>query len=153
MTDTNVIAQRPGSIPLATDPKPKPYIVSGKLATAIRLMIEDGTPWNEAAITVRHMRKAMADPRVIKWMKAERDVFRDHVCAGNIRRLAQIRDAADNMPAVNAIKALEQLGDDEITGSTARQSLPGVVIQIVNNSDSDRSTLVNVSHEPKEAPL
>jgi hypothetical protein len=49
--------------------------------------------------------------------------------ARNIHRLTEIRDKADNMPAVNAIKMLEQLGDTDGPGSAARTS-PGLVIVI-----------------------
>jgi hypothetical protein len=38
----------------------------------------------------------------------------NEVAPKNIHRLRQIRDAADNMPAVNAIKVLEQIGDPKL---------------------------------------
>jgi hypothetical protein len=73
----------------------------------------------KAGLTVRAMRKALQKPHVVKHLKQRRDVFRNSVCAANIHRLAKIRDAADNMPAVNAIKELERLGEDNRIGSGA----------------------------------
>jgi hypothetical protein len=57
-------------------------------------------------------------------------VLRDSERARNIHRLVAIRDAANNMPAVNAIKALEQI-DDEARGTSAMQRAPGLQIVVV----------------------
>jgi hypothetical protein len=49
--------------------------------------------------------------------------------------LCQIRDAADNMPAVNAIKTLELIGDAEDgLMRRATDSGPGISIRIVHMS-------------------
>lgn len=110
--------------------------ITPRVRDAIELMVTEGKPWDEAATAVgmhvRAMRTALAKPHVIKHMKERREVFREHVCAANIRRLAQIRDAAPNMPAVNAIRALEQMGNDAVNGIAQRSQAPGLVIQVVN---------------------
>jgi hypothetical protein len=49
-------------------------------------------------------------------------------------RLCQIRDAADNMPAVNAIKTLELIGDDEGLMRRATDTGPGISIRIVHQA-------------------
>jgi hypothetical protein len=57
-------------------------------------------------------------------------VLRSSERARNIHRLVAIRDAADNMPAVNAIKALEQI-DDEARSTQAMQRAPGLQIVVI----------------------
>jgi hypothetical protein len=54
----------------------------------------------------------------------------------NILRLCQIRDAADNMPAVNAIKTLEGLDEEGLMRRTADTTTPGIVLRIVNVTQS-----------------
>jgi hypothetical protein len=72
--------------------------------------------------------------------------------ASNIHRLCEIRDAADNMPAVNAIKTLEQL-DAEAISRPASQTSPGIVLRILTvaaSAPTGPSSFVNVT--PPEAP-
>lgn len=111
----------------------KPLAVTGKLKQAVDLMIETGAHWDDAAVqaglTVRTMRLALERPHVLAHLKAAREVFRVRASAANIHRLTQIRDAADNMPAVNAIKALEQMSDEPGANPAAVRA-PGVVIVI-----------------------
>jgi hypothetical protein len=65
------------------------------------------------------------------------------VCGSNIHRLREIRDAADNMPAANAIKELEQISDEQLNKSAVSDS-PHVTIRIVNVASSAPS---NKPHE------
>jgi len=58
-------------------------------------------------------------------------VLRSGERASNIHRLCEIRDAADNMPAVNAVKALEQM-DAEAIARPVGQPTPGIVLRILN---------------------
>jgi len=59
-------------------------------------------------------------------------VFRDCRRARNYQRLAEIADAENNMPAVNAIKALMY---EEMDQTNNKQTTsPGVTIRIVNVS-------------------
>src|SRR6516162_1987685 len=52
--------------------------------------------------------------------------------APRIHRLCEIRDAENNMPAVNAIKALELIGDEQINRPNI--PTPGISIRIVQVS-------------------
>lgn len=112
-----------------------PNRVTGKLSLAIDLMIEQGLTWDKAAIqvklTVRSMRLAMQRPHVIRFLRERREVFRSHASAGNIRRLVQMRDQDENkMAVVQAIKALEQIGEDQ-SATRGVASSPGMVIVVV----------------------
>lgn len=91
------------------------------------------------------MRKALDKPHVIAFIRARKQVFREAVSAKNILRLAEIRDAGNNMPAVNAIKELENLGNDENTnGRKHIATPPGLLIQVVGH--------VNVQPQPAPTP-
>lgn len=123
------------SLPLDR-PKQTPR-VKGKLFKAIELMVFEGLPLDEAAkgagLTTFALRQAIARPHVLAHLKARRVVFRASLCAANDLRLAQIRDAADNMPAVNAIKLLEQIDSDAPGAAAGRQ--PGITIVIQGASE------------------
>ena len=101
---------------------------------AIDAMVERGLDYAHAAadagISTRNMRLALTKPHVIAYYRSQCDVLRNAHRARNIHRLAQIRDAEDNMPAVNAIKALEQLADEQTNNK--QTTSPGVTIRIVN---------------------
>ena len=62
--------------------------------------------------------------------KAKGEVFRDCRSARNIHRLCEIADADNNMPAVNAIKALELINDEQTNNK--QTTSPGITIRIVN---------------------
>ena len=115
--------------------------IGGRLKHALDLMIwGDGErrylPDNEAAaragLNVLSVRSALQRPHVLAYYKQQREVLRARESPANIHRLCEIRDAADNMPAVNAIRALEQIGDEQ----TNRPNVPtpGISIRIVNVS-------------------
>lgn len=134
--DASLPTQQPALHPMQAKTASKPGKVTGKLATAVDLMVEEGLAWEKAAIkaglTVRAMRKALAKPFVIKHLRERRDVFRASVCAANIRRLAEIRDKADNMPAVNAIKELERLGEEQNGAGRGSLMPTGLTVVVVN---------------------
>jgi hypothetical protein len=94
-------------------------------------------PDNEAAaiagLHVLSIRNALTKPHVLAYYREQREVLRARESPANIHRLCEIRDAADNMPAVNAIRALEQIGDDQQTNRPNTPS-PGISIRIVNVS-------------------
>jgi len=119
---------------LSAPTKSRPGRVTGKLAEAITLMVEEGARWDEAAVkaglTVRNMRLALERPHVVAFLRARKQVFREAASTANIKRLCEIRDAANNMPAVQAIKLLEQIPDDN--ASSSKGLMPGFVVQIVN---------------------
>jgi hypothetical protein len=115
--------------------------VGGRLKQALDLMVwGDGErryfPDNEAAaiagMHVLAIRSALQKPHVLSYYKQQREVLRNRESAANIHRLCEIRDADNNMPAVNAIKALEQLSDEQ--SNKTQHASPGVTIRIVTNA-------------------
>ena len=136
MSDTALatIEPQPTYQSVAVKTRSAPQRVTGKLADAINRMVELGERYDDAGravgLTARSMRKALDRPHVIAFLRARKQVFREAASTANIKRLCEIRDAANNMPAVQAIKALEQLPDDNV--SAAKGLMPGFVVQIVN---------------------
>lgn len=61
-------------------------------------------------------------------------MLREGALPRNITRLIEIRDAADNMPAVQAIKLLEEMDQVERSspGGVGQSLVPGVTINIVS---------------------
>jgi hypothetical protein len=118
---------------LARNKTPPPRI-SRRLKQAIDAIVHDAKSWNEAAnengLTMRTIRLAFERPHVMAYYKAQCQVLRVSHSARNIHRLCEIRDAENNMPAVNAIKALELIGDEQ----TNKPNVPsaGITIRIVN---------------------
>lgn len=106
--------------------------VTGKLREAIDLMVENATPWDDAGrqvgLTARTMRLALQRPHVMAYLKARREVFRATICTANIRRLATIRDAANNLPAVQAIRVLEGMDAEHQQSVAGRAQVAGFVI-------------------------
>jgi hypothetical protein len=127
MSDVAIAEQRP-SIEKRSE-------IRGKLRQALDAMIWEGMTYDVAARTfnyhVRSMRRALARPDVLAYLNRERQVLRASVSPRNIHRLVAIRDAADNMPAVNAIKLLEELGDDHSQRQSGISASPGVTIRVV----------------------
>jgi hypothetical protein len=140
-----------------------PVKVRGKLFSAIELMVFDGLPLDEAAqsvgLTTYTVRQAFAKPHVLVHLKQRREVLRAAASGKNILRLCEIRDAENNMPAVNAIKVLEQLGDEQQQRGSAVSASPGVTIRIVNVIQSEqavaqqRVTTAAIEREPASALL
>lgn len=129
--------QQPAAPKLPTVDKPKRTPRIGrKLFAAIELIVFNGADLQDAAtqsgLTTFQLRQAFGRPHVIAHLKERREVLRAAASGKNILRLCQIRDAADNMPAVNAIKVLEQLGDGDAPGRSGVSHSPGLTIQILN---------------------
>ena len=99
--------------------------------TAIDAMVYDRCTRAEACkragFTERALYLAFEKPEVAAYFNKALEVLRAGERPKNIHRLCEIRDAADNMPAVNAIKALMQLDDENAMRSTNAPT-PGVVI-------------------------
>jgi hypothetical protein len=73
-------------------------------------------------------------------------VFRNSVCGANIHRLAQIRDHANNLPAVQAIGMLERMDlEPSVTRST--QATPGLVIVVQGGVKQEAA----IEHAPQRA--
>ena len=133
--------------------------VQRKLRTAIELMVHEGLQMHEAAqragTTTRTVREAFAKPHVIQFMRKERQVLLASARARNIPRLVEIRDAADNMPAVQAIKLLEEMGEDRQFGGAAgqiAQSHPGVTIVINDARQVDLGHGVTIDGQSTKSP-
>lgn len=143
-------AMHPARALTANEPK-TPLRVKGKLHTAIELMVFEGLEMDDAAakvgLTTFSVRRALDRPHVIAHLRARREVSRAAACAANIHRLKQIRDAADNMPAVQAIRSLEQLGEDE-AGRPSAMRMPGLQIVLIQPASGGA---VNVSSTAIEA--
>jgi hypothetical protein len=114
--------------------------IGGRLKQALDLMVWGNgerryLPDNEAAaiagLHVITIRNALQRPHVLAYYKQQREVLRARESPANVHRLCEIRDAANNLPAVNAIRALEQLGSDEQTNKP-NVPTPGISIRIVN---------------------
>ena len=120
---------------LARNKTPPPRITK-RIREAIDVMVERGLDYQhaamEAGLTTRHMRLQLSKSHVLAYYQAQCQVFRASTAARNIQRLCEIRDAENNMPAVNAIKALEMIGDEQTTNK--QTTSPGVTIRIVNVS-------------------
>jgi hypothetical protein len=118
---------------LARNKTPKPRITP-RVKRAIDAIVHDAKSWNEAAaetgLSMRTMRLAFERPHVMAYYRQQCQVLRASTAAHSIHRLREIGDAADNMPAVQALRTLEQLGDEQ----TNKPNTPsaGVVIRILN---------------------
>ena len=110
--------------------------LTAKVKQAVELMVWHGKPFDQAAaeagLTTRAMRLALAKPHVMAFYRAEMQVLRSSHEPRSIIRLAEIRDAANNMPAVQAAKHL--LERDQPNTSSSNAASPGVTIRILNQT-------------------
>jgi hypothetical protein len=122
---------------LARNKTPKPRITP-RVKSTIDAVVHHRKPWDEAAIeaglTTRAMRLAFEKPHVLAYYKQQMKVLRDARTVQNHYRLCDIADADNNMPAVNALKALEMLSDNEQINRPNTPS-PGISIRIVQVSN------------------
>jgi hypothetical protein len=118
---------------LARNRTPKPRITK-RVKDAIDAMVERGCHYSEAAadagISTRNMRLALEKPHVSAYYQARLKVLRGARAARNFHRLCEIADRNDTMPAVQALRTLEQLPDEQTNRPSAPS--PGVTIRIVN---------------------
>jgi hypothetical protein len=109
--------------------------VTGKLKRALDYLVFTGSKADlqaaaqHAGMTTYSLRCALNKPHVKAYYQTQLDVLRSGESARNIHRLIEIRDAADNMPAVQAIRALERDTEQGIGTTTQRQSA-GITIVI-----------------------
>jgi hypothetical protein len=119
---------------LARNKTPKPRITKG-VKDAINAIVERGIAYNGAAaesgLTTRAMRLALERPHVLSYLQQQLKVLRDARGPRNFHRLCAIADAADNLPAVHAIRALELLSE-ETTAPRSDTPTPGVVLNIIS---------------------
>ena len=120
---------------LARNKVPPPRITR-RVKRAIELIVHEAMTFDQAAhevnFSLRALRLAMNKPHVMQYYKTECEVFRDCRRARNYQRLAAIADDQNNMPAVNAIKAMMGLELEQT--NTKQTTSPGVTIRIVNVS-------------------
>jgi len=117
--------------------------ITGKNKAAIDAMVWEGLNRKDAAqkagLKDHALYVALTKPHVKQYYLAQLDVLRTSERARNIHTLAEVRDQTGNaMARVQAVKALEQMDDAQVAGRSA-QSVPGLVIQIINNSPSPRT--------------
>jgi hypothetical protein len=109
--------------------------LTAAVRTAIDAMLYDrctrAQACERAGFTERALYLALEKAEVAAYWNAGLQVLRAGERATNIHRLCDIRDAADNMPAVNAVKALEQMDTDAIARPVGQAS-PGIVIRVLN---------------------
>jgi hypothetical protein len=133
-------------VPAPTKDQPNKRLkIGAKLRIAIDAIVFEGLDFPAAAArancSVRSIRKAFERSHVLAYLRRRREVLRASACGSNISRLVQIRDAAENMPAIQAIRTLEQMGETDSVASSAQRS-PGVVI-IVQGAVSPPRVLEN----------
>jgi hypothetical protein len=100
----------------------------------VQSIVWDGLPFTHVfqklGIPERTAYRWMREPAVIAAIKGEERVLRSSARAGNILALQRIRDTSDNsLAVVQAVKALEQLADQE-QGTAAPGQSRGYVIVI-----------------------
>jgi hypothetical protein len=129
-----VATDQPNTLPAAKPPitRERTPTVTGKLLVALTAMVWQGLPRKAAAeyagISEHGLYKALRKPHVRQHYLGELEVLRTSERARNIHRLTEIRDKADNMPAVNAIKMLEQIDEASSAAGGAQSRSPGVVV-------------------------
>jgi hypothetical protein len=115
--------------------------VTGALKDAINYLVHEceigdfKAAADHAGMTAYSMRCAMEKPHVKAYYRQQMEVLRSCEQVRNIKRAIAIRDAADNMPAMHAIKWLEGEQDQTVSGGRGgvAQS-PGVTFVIVQGS-------------------
>ena len=112
--------------------------------TAIDAMIYDrctrAQACKRAGFTERALYLALAKAEVAAYWNRGLDVLRTGERASNIHRLCEIRDAANNMPAVNAVKALEMLDAEAVARPVGQADARGIVIRFVTQTVSQTVT-------------
>jgi len=114
--------------------KTPPLRISKRIKTAIGVMVEQGQDYQRAAnhvgMSTYRFRLALEKPHIYAYYQAQLKVLRGARAARNFHRLCEIADADNNMPAVNAIKALEGIETEQTNNK--QTTSPGVTIRIVN---------------------
>ena len=108
--------------------------------SAVNAMVDEGLTWQDAAakvgIQTRQLRRWLEKPLVLAFMRKQREMLRESELASNILYLGRIKRAAPNMPAVNAILALERMGDVASGQAGGVSHSPGITI-VINSGQSD----------------
>jgi hypothetical protein len=98
----------------------------------------------ECGIRPDQMRRYLDRPAVRALLMQERRAFRAAICASNEAALLDVRNhSANGMARIAAVRALEQLGDDE-SGAPGAAASPGITIRILT-APSTPEPMVDVS--------
>ena len=123
--------------------------------SAVNAMVDEGLTWQDAAakvgIQTRQLRRWLEKPLVLAFMRKQREMLRESELASNILYLGRIKRAAPNMPAVNAILALERMGDATSTPGGSLSHSPGITIQITTGQSDERQpvkTTIDLTANP-----
>lgn len=142
--DTNLPAEKPQNTRLK---------IGRKLRIAVDLMVFEGqdmaTAATNAKTSTRAIRKAFEKAHVLTYIRKRKDVLRASISAKNIQRLGEIRDAANNMPAIHAIRQLENDSDDNAVRRVTSSS-PGLIVQIINSAPAAAPPTITLT--PNEEP-
>lgn len=100
--------------------------------------------WQDAArkanLTVRRMRTALGLPHVQRYIRDQKQVFRASASGANIHRAVEIREQDENRTAaIQAIRYLDGLGDEQAAREGQRQLTPGVVVTVNVHGAGDRA--------------
>lgn len=132
MTNTDVATSANAAPPIPTKTEPRALQVKGRLTNALKSIVWQGNEIVQAAraagMNPSVVRKALAKPHVIAFLKAERDVFRAYVASQNIHHAVKLRKSGNAMAKLGAIKYLDGVSDER-TGSQALT--PGLTFQFV----------------------
>ena len=135
--------------------KPRTAVIPSRIAHALKLMVDEGKPIHLAAqasgVSTHIVREAFAKPHVLEYVRKRRQMLLASVNARNIQRLAEIRDAADNMPAVNSALALERMAGDATSTPDGVSHSPGITIQITTGQSDERQpvkTTIDLTANP-----
>jgi hypothetical protein len=132
MSDLALATSQPTRQAIEAKGRTAPLKVTGKLKAALDFMVWECLKRSDAAakagLSDHGLREALRRPHVRQHYLGLLDVLRTSERARNIHRLTEIRDKADNMPAVNAIKMLEQIDEASSAAGGAQSRSPGVVV-------------------------
>lgn len=134
-------------------PNGKRIQISAKLKRALDAIVWQGATYHEAATiagtTTEAVRSALGRPHVIRYLREQRQVFREAARAQNIHVAVEIRDQKENQTArVQAMKFIEELGSAGGSSEGQRAVAPGVVVQVTVNQASRAvdETVIEVGH-------
>lgn len=136
MSDT-ALAIAPTRQARAVAGRSKALKVTGKLKVAIDYMVFEGGKTDlqaaaaHAGLTTHSLRCALEKPHVKAYYASQIEVLRGSQRARNIHRAIEIRDAANNMPAIHAIRYLDGQADESgnLAGGSTRSGGMVVIVQ------------------------
>jgi hypothetical protein len=172
MTDTD----QPTRQAIAAKDRSGKLTVSGKLKVALDTMLYQGScravAAKAAGMTDHGLREAFKKPHVKAFYNAGLQILRDSERARNIHRAVEIRDAANNQPAIQAIRLLEDLGDEhggrfnlnlgitlqagyviDIRDDAPQTTRPAPIIDVTPSAPSVTSVFSSGARRPSPRPL